>query len=133
MIVGCLPDIVEKLHDVLVQSEDDSNICNDSPQSRHRTLVESARKREGKGEREGGLEVLRVVLNWASEASPTWMVHLRFFIYYYYYYYYYYRTYVGGLCDPLFFFLRRALWAVQSSCTVLLRCARPTHALHAPS
>ena len=38
-----------------------------------------------------------------------------------------------GLCDPLFFFLRRALCAVQSSCTVLFRCARPTHALHASS
>ena len=24
-------------------------------------------------------------------------------------------------------------WMVQSSCTVLVRCARPTHALHAPS
>ena len=38
-----------------------------------------------------------------------------------------------GLCDPLFFFLRRALCAVQSSCTVLFRCARSTHALHASS
>ena len=38
-----------------------------------------------------------------------------------------------GLCGPLFFFLRRALCAVQSSCTVLFRCARPTHALHASS
>ena len=38
-----------------------------------------------------------------------------------------------GLCDPPFFFLRRALCAVQSSCTVLFRCARPTHALHASS
>ena len=38
-----------------------------------------------------------------------------------------------GLCDPFFFFLRHALCAVQSSCTVLFRCARPTHALHAPS
>ena len=38
-----------------------------------------------------------------------------------------------GLCDPPFFFLWRVLCAVQSSCTVLLRCTRPTHALHAPS
>ena len=38
-----------------------------------------------------------------------------------------------GLCDPPFFFLRRALCAVQSSCTVLFRCARPTRALHASS
>ena len=38
-----------------------------------------------------------------------------------------------GLCGPPFFFLRRALCAVQSSCTVLFRCARPTHALHASS
>ena len=64
-------------------------------------------------------------INWANEASPTWMVHLRFFIYYYY------RTYVGVCVTPFFFFLRRALCAVQSSCTVLFRCARPTHALHA--
>ena len=47
---------------------------------------------------------------------------------------YYILSYVRrGLCDPLFFFLRRALCAVQSSCTVLFRCARPTHALHASS
>ena len=46
---------------------------------------------------------------------------------------YYYRTYVGVCVIPPFFFLRRALCAVQSSCTVLLRCARPTHALHASS
>ena len=38
-----------------------------------------------------------------------------------------------GLCDPFFFFLRRALCAVQSSCTVLFRCACPTHALHGSS
>ena len=55
------------------------------------------------------------------------MVHLRFFIYYYY------RTYVGVCVTPFFFFLRRALCTVQSSCTVLFRCARPTHALHASS
>ena len=55
------------------------------------------------------------------------MIHLRFFIYYYY------RTYVGVCVTPLFFFLWRALCAVQSSCTVLFRCARPTHALHASS
>ena len=67
--------------------------------------------------------------NWASEASPTWMVHLRF-QYIYIIYIWYVRR---GSCDPLFFFLRRALCAVQSSCTVLFRCARPTHALHASS
>ena len=56
------------------------------------------------------------------------MIHLGFFIYYYI------LSYVRrGLCDPPFFFLRRALCAVQSSCTVLFRCARPTHALHASS
>ena len=38
-----------------------------------------------------------------------------------------------GLRGPPFFFLRRVLCAVQSSCTVLFRCARPTHALHASS
>ena len=66
--------------------------------------------------------------SWASEASPTWAIHLGFFIYYYI------LSYVRrGLCDPPFFFLRRALCAVQSSCTVLFRCARPTHALHASS
>ena len=55
------------------------------------------------------------------------MIHLGFFIYYI-------LSYVRrGLCSPLFFFLRRALCAVQSSCTVLFRCARPTHALHASS
>ena len=46
---------------------------------------------------------------------------------------YYYHTYVGVCVTPFFFFLRRALCAVQSSCTVLFRCARPTHALHASS
>ena len=66
---------------------------------------------------------------WASEASPTWAIHLGFFIYYYYILSYVRR----GLCDPPFFFLQRALCAVQSSCTVLFRCARPTHALHASS
>ena len=69
-----------------------------------------------------------LVYYWASEASPTWAIHLGFFIYYYI------LSYVRrGLCDPPFFFLRRALCAVQSSCTVLFRCARPTHALHASS
>ena len=64
---------------------------------------------------------------WANEASPTWGIHLGFFIYIL-------LSYVRrGLCDPLFFFLWRALCAVQSSCTVLFRCARPTHALHASS
>ena len=48
--------------------------------------------------------------------------------------YYILLSYVRrGLCDPPFFFLRRALCTVQSSCTVLFRCARPTHALHASS
>ena len=69
-----------------------------------------------------------VIYYWASEASPTWAIHMGFSIYYYI------LSYVRrGLCDPLFFFLRRALCAVQSSCTVLFRCARPTHALHASS
>ena len=39
----------------------------------------------------------------------------------------------SGFVWPPFFFLRRVLCAVQSSCTVLFRCARPTHALHASS
>ena len=63
-----------------------------------------------------------------ERSEPTWVIHLGFFIYYYI------LSYVRrGLCDPPFFFLRRALCAVQSSCTVLFRCARPTHALHASS
>ena len=69
--------------------------------------------------------------SWASEASPTWTIHLRFFIYYILLLL---LSYIRrGLCDPPFFFLRRALCAVQSSCTMLFRCARPTHALHASS
>ena len=77
---------------------------------------------------EGSITISILKADWASEASPTWAIHLGFFIYYIL------LSYVRrGLCDPFFFFLRRALCAVQSSCTVLFRCARPTHALHASS
>ena len=58
---------------------------------------------------------------WASEASPTWAIHLGFFIYYI-------LSYVRrGLCDPLFFFLRCALCAVQRSCTVCSFAALAPH------
>ena len=53
-------------------------------------------------------------LDWASEASPTWMVHMRFFIYYI-------LSYVRwGLCDPPFFFffgMRCAQYKVHAQCS----------------
>ena len=56
------------------------------------------------------------VYNWASEASPTWVIHLGFFIYYYYYYY---RTYVGDCMAPFFFFygVRCAQYKVHAQCS----------------
>ena len=72
--------------------------------------------------------MLPVLLGERSEPAP----HICDFNIYIYIYIYNY-TYVGVCVTPFFFFLRRALCTVQSSCTVLVRCARPTHALHAPS
>ena len=54
------------------------------------------------------------VYNWASEASPTWAIHLGFFIYYIL------LSYVRrGLCDPLFFFfgVRCAQYKVHAQCS----------------
>ena len=68
----------------------------------------------------------------AKRAPHGWYI-CDFNIYINYIYIIIYGTYVGVCVTPLFFFLRRALCAVQSSCTVLFRCARPTHALHASS
>ena len=52
--------------------------------------------------------------HWASEASPTWVIHLGFFIYYYYY-----RTYVGDCVAPFFFFysVRCAQYKVHAQCS----------------
>ena len=64
--------------------------------------------------------------NWASEVSPTWTIYLRFFIYILLLN----RTYVGVCVTPPFFFfgVRCAQYKVHA-----LRCARPTHTLHASS
>ena len=54
--------------------------------------------------------------DWASEASPTWAIHLGFFIYYYYILLSYVRR---GLCDPPFFFfgVRCAQYKVHAQCS----------------
>ena len=54
---------------------------------------------------------------WASEASPTWVIHLGFFIYFYYYIL---LSYVRrGLCDPFFFFfgVHCAQYKVHAQCS----------------
>ena len=75
--------------------------------------------------REGNRRVRMILIGRAKRAPHGWYIcDFNICIY---------GTYVGVCVTPFFFFLRRALCAVQSSCTVFFGCARPTHALHASS